>query len=79
MNKETGKIEAGDKQPKVVFENAETYGDQIRALVDKYTGASISDFVLEKALKQVKANNKLIDKYVQDVKDGSIKPISQED
>lgn len=76
-NKEVVNKDAGDNKPKIVFENAPTYGDQIKALVDHYTGLMINDFVLEEASKQIRANNKLIDKFTQDVKDGLIKPIQK--
>jgi len=46
------------KQPKVEFIDTITYGDQIKALVEYYTGTSIGTFCLEMAIEKIKANNK---------------------
>jgi hypothetical protein len=35
-------------------------GDEIKAIVKKYTGQILSEFILETALEEVKSNNKKI-------------------
>lgn len=41
----------------VSFKDCDTVGDEIKALVVYYTGASLGEFVLEVALEQIKKNN----------------------
>jgi len=48
--------ETENKKPSVSFSNAKTYGQEIKALVSYFTGTTISTFVLERALEEVKEN-----------------------
>ena len=41
----------------------DTVGDTIKALVKHFTGQTLGDFVLEKALRDVKENNQKIEAY----------------
>ena len=42
-----------NEKKEVIFKNCATYGDQIEALVENFTNASIGEFVLSEALKKV--------------------------
>jgi len=49
----------------VEFKNTKTHGDMIDALVNYFTGAAISDFVLTQAAEKVRANNEKIEAYTE--------------
>lgn len=50
-----------ERKPKVEFNNSQTYGEEIEALVRYYVGTAIGTFVLEEAIEKIKCANKKIE------------------
>ena len=57
------KLKEKEKKPEVVFNNCKTYGDNIKALVNYYLGASIGTFVLERAKQEINAKEKELEAF----------------
>ena len=51
------------KTIEVKFFNCDNAGENIKALVNYFTGNILGDFILEQAIIKVKENNKKIDDY----------------
>lgn len=61
------------KNKELKFLNCETCGDEIEALVKQFTGQTLGEFTLEKALETVHENNKKIEIAKQKIIKESIK------
>ena len=51
------------QNPKVTFEDCNTVGDEIKALVGKLTGRTLGGYILERALEEVKENDKKLEEF----------------
>lgn len=52
-----------EPKPKVTFENTKIVNDSIQALVDHFTGETLGEFILERAVEEVKKNNAKLEEY----------------
>ena len=50
-------------KPTVEFTNCKNCGEEIKALVEMFTGRLLGDFVLDRALEEIRTNNKKIEAY----------------
>ena len=53
------------KKNKVVFVDCSNAGQEIDALVNHFTGSILGEFVLERALEELKVNNAKMENYKQ--------------
>jgi DNA-binding PadR family transcriptional regulator len=49
--------------PSIEFKGCKTYGDEIKALVNYYTGREIGSFTLERASEEINSNNAKINEF----------------
>jgi DNA-binding PadR family transcriptional regulator len=49
--------------PSIEFKGCKTYGDQIKALVNYYTGQEIGSFTLDRASEEINSNNVKINEF----------------
>ena len=54
-------------KPTVEFKNTKIVNDTIQALVGHFTGKTLGEFILEKALEGVENNNKKLKQYKEDL------------